>query len=451
MATHASEHVLQIIQDSVIETKNVEKILREDGTKMINSFEVIKNLGKGAFGKVKLCRDTSDPDERLYAIKIMDKNVLKKKRQGLSNMLQAVQKEIAIMKKLSHPNCVRMYEVIDDPTSSKLYLRLEFVTGGQCMEAANGTQPLPLETAKKYFADMIIGLEYLHHNHILHRDIKPENLLVCKETGRLKLADFGVSQHLESDDGDDGDMITKSAGTPAFMAPECCVPGAFHGKLADIWAAGISLYFFVHGRCPFISSNVMQMYDKIREEEIEYDASLPADLVDLLKKLLAKDPADRIRIPQIKQHAWFLSHRGGEQPERVTVTQTEVRSAFTLTMKVMLLVKIQMQLKRHLTAARTTIAARSGPAHQAAEGEEEGAGPTDRLVPQQHAVPALIGAVIPEGMQELEDSDAEDDAAAAITDELAAAVEQADASGNLHLAHPDMSHRPQKQGSCSQQ
>ena len=74
--------------------------------------QIVKVLGKGAFGKVKLCKDTRDG--KLYALKIMDKNVLKKKRQGLSNMLQSVQKEIAIMKKLNHKNCVIMYEVRPD-------------------------------------------------------------------------------------------------------------------------------------------------------------------------------------------------------------------------------------------------------------------------------------------------------------------------------------------------
>ena len=75
MAVEAGEHALDLIQDAVVETKNVQKILRDDGSKMINSFEVIKNLGKGAFGKVKLCRDTKQEEGGLYAIKIMDKNV----------------------------------------------------------------------------------------------------------------------------------------------------------------------------------------------------------------------------------------------------------------------------------------------------------------------------------------------------------------------------------------
>lgn len=116
-------------------------------------------------------------------------------------MLENVQKEIAIMKKINHPNCVQMYEVIDDPTNNKLYIRLEYVEGGQCMEAANGTPPLSVDLAKSYFIDLICGLEYIHFNHILHRDLKPENLLVTKE-GILKLADFGVSSPLENEDDD---------------------------------------------------------------------------------------------------------------------------------------------------------------------------------------------------------------------------------------------------------
>lgn len=237
----------------------------------------------------------------------------------MSNMLQSVQKEIAIMKKLNHVNCVRMFEVIDDPTSHKLYLRLEFVSGGQCMPSANHTTPLPLDTAQGYFADLILGLEYLHHNHVLHRDIKPENLLVCKETGRLKLADFGVSQFVNAES--EGDLISKSAGTPAFMAPESCVPGAFHGKLADIWAAGVSLYFLVHGKCPFICANVLQLYDMIREQEITYDAGLPVPLLDLLQKMLEKDPAQRMRIEQIKQHPWFRHPQHEVAPSTVVITQ----------------------------------------------------------------------------------------------------------------------------------
>lgn len=376
----------------VTETTSLEKVKRDDGTKMINSFEVIKALGKGAFGKVKLCKDSHDG--HLYAIKIMDKTVLKKKRQGMSNMLESVKKEIAIMKKLSHPNCVRMYEVIDDPSQSKLYLRLEYVEGGQCMPSNNGTKPLPIATAQKYFVDLVNGLEYLHHNHILHRDLKPENLLVDAE-GALKLADFGVSQHFGGGDGDDDDMINKSAGTPAFMPPECCVPGAFHGRLADIWSAGISLYFMVHGKCPFVCPNVLQLYDMIKDDPIVYDEKLPPDCLDILKKILEKDPAKRLTMAGIKAHPFYTAACPEPQPlgAQVRVTEQEIRSALTLSQQVVLMVRMKAMMKGRLASARDVIAQRS---HSLGEGGAE--------------ISAAPSTPVPEGMQVLHDSDDEKEA-----------------------------------------
>jgi len=85
-----------------------EEAWRDTGA--VSAVQVLDSLGKGAFGKVKLCKDI-DTDET-FAIKIMDKTVLKKKRQGMSNMLESVMKEIAIMKKLNHVNCVRIFEVL---------------------------------------------------------------------------------------------------------------------------------------------------------------------------------------------------------------------------------------------------------------------------------------------------------------------------------------------------
>jgi len=341
----------------VVETSSVDRVKKEDGTKMINSFEVIKLLGKGAFGKVKLCKDINDG--KMYAIKIMDKMMLKKKRQGMTNMLESVKKEIAIMKKLNHQNCVRMFEVIDDPGQSKLYLRLEFVEGGQCMASDNGSPPLEPEIAQKYFVDMINGLEYLHHNRILHRDIKPENLLVTKPGGLLKLADFGVSQYIE--DGDD--LITKSAGTPAFIPPECCQTGPFRGKLADIWSAGISLYFFLHGSCPFVCANMMQLYEMIQNDPIVYKEGVGGDVLDILKGILNKDPAQRMDIAAIKSHPYYASKAGTTAPqdmgEPVTVTEDEVNNAMTLTDKVVLMVRISKVMKNRLKNVREAIALRN--------------------------------------------------------------------------------------------
>lgn len=101
---------------------------------------------------------------------------------------------------------------------------------------------------------------------------------------------------LETDD----DLITKSAGTPAFMAPECCQAGAFHGKLADLWACGCTLFFFVHGRVPFVNTNVFELYEDIQHKEIEYDQTLPVDLSDLLHNMLERDPGARFPVSNLR-------------------------------------------------------------------------------------------------------------------------------------------------------
>lgn len=258
-------------------------------------------LGKGAFGKVKKVRDGAGEH---YAMKIMDKTVLKKKRQGMQTMLDSVMREIAIMKVLDHRNCVRLHEVINDPAESKLFLRLEFAAGGACMPAENGADPIPIDTARRYWSDLIHGVEFLHSMRIAHRDIKPENLLL-DAGGTLKLADYGVSETWAADKDD---MVTKSAGTPAFMDPAAISGnGPFSARAADLWAAAVTLYFFVHGRCPFIEPNVVRLFAAIQEQPIAFDEGLPPPLFALLRALLEKEPAHRPTLQAVKEHEWFLA------------------------------------------------------------------------------------------------------------------------------------------------
>lgn len=107
-------------------------------------------------------------------------------------------------------------------------------------------------------------MKFIVHNHeIVHRDIKPDNLLLAKD-GTLKIVDFGVSEMFHKGD----DRMKKSAGSPAFMAPELCVAhhGEVSGKAADIWSMGITLYCLIYGRPPFVSHNLVELMAKIRDD-----------------------------------------------------------------------------------------------------------------------------------------------------------------------------------------
>lgn len=123
-----------------------------------------------------------------------------------------------------------MKEIIDDPESSKLFMVLEYCEGGEVKwKGLDGTPLLTLAETRKIFRDTLLGLEYLHHQGIIHRDIKPSNLLISGS--HVKIADFGCSHYSEAllaasaQDGEayvDDVELAKTAGSPAFFAPEMC-------------------------------------------------------------------------------------------------------------------------------------------------------------------------------------------------------------------------------------
>eukprot|EP00960_Hanusia_phi_P077351 768681-Hanusia_phi.AAC.5 len=118
------------ISRDLVDTQEVTE-RRQEGVDWINEFEVVKDLGMGSFGTVKLVRDSKSGN--LFAMKVFDKEKLRNKWIGATNMLEDVEKEIKILKLMDHPNCIKLYEVLDNPQDEKLFLRLEYCEGGQSM------------------------------------------------------------------------------------------------------------------------------------------------------------------------------------------------------------------------------------------------------------------------------------------------------------------------------
>lgn len=138
----------------------------------------------------------------------------------------------------------------------------------------------------------------MHAQGVVHRDIKPDNLLLT-EDNILKIVDFGVSEMFDKS----SDMFTaKVVGSPAFLPPELCVTkhGDISGTAADIWSMGVSLYCLRFGRIPFEQSGVLQLYEAIRNDHLEVPSDHEPEFIDLIKKLLEKDPAKRIRMAEIR-------------------------------------------------------------------------------------------------------------------------------------------------------
>ena len=168
--------------DNVVAENTVKKTVENKDSgqlKKLNQYTMHTLLGQGAYGQVYRA---SDDRGETVAIKVINKSVLKKKRMGPqgSSALDTLAREIAVMKKINHPHCVQLFEVIDDPKAEKVYLVMELLTGGEVMHKDNlppDKEHLPEDAARQIFRDLVIGLEYLHAQGILHRAIKPENLV----------------------------------------------------------------------------------------------------------------------------------------------------------------------------------------------------------------------------------------------------------------------------------
>ncbi|KAJ9698153.1 hypothetical protein PVL29_007305 [Vitis rotundifolia] len=240
--------------------KETHKLIRsedENGNKMINEYVREYKIGSGSYGKVVLYRSLKDGNH--YAIKAFHKSHLLKLRVAPSETAMTdVLREVLIMKMLNHPNIVNLIEVIDDPSTDHFYMVLEFVEGKWVCEGSGPPGGIGENTARKYLRDIVSGLIYLHAHNIVHGDIKPDNLLVTR-TGTVKIADFSVSQVFE----DDNDELRRSPGTPVFTAPECCLGLTYHGKAADTWAVGVTLYCMVLGQYPFLGDSLQDTYDKV--------------------------------------------------------------------------------------------------------------------------------------------------------------------------------------------
>lgn len=163
---------------------------------------------------------------------------------------------------------------------------------------------LTFSSVKFYAAQLVLALEHLHKNNIIYRDLKPENVLIDKK-GFIKVTDFGLSKENILD----SHAAKSFCGTPEYLAPEI-IKNEGHGKPVDWWSLGSIIYEMLTGIPPFYCKDREKLFDSIKNKEVQYPEYLSDEVIDLMKKLLVKDPDKRLGsgpngAEDIKNHPFF--------------------------------------------------------------------------------------------------------------------------------------------------
>ena len=263
----------------------------------ISHYEIGKIIGKGAYATVKICKNKITQEKfamKIYEKKILNDNIKKK----------CILREIEILKKLNHPNIVKLYDTII--SDKNILLIQELVNGISLRDFYNKEIRNQRNISeKKYkiltliFKQIFSAFDYIHKKNIFHRDIKLENILLTKNY-EIKIIDFGFGLY------NPRNYLQKFfCGTPNYMAPEIIMKKEYDCQKADMWSLGILLYKLFCADFPFKGKDEKDLYRHIIKGKYKIKEYVPDLIKIIIDKILRPKPYQRINCDQILQSHWF--------------------------------------------------------------------------------------------------------------------------------------------------
>ncbi|KAM6142278.1 rho-associated protein kinase 1 isoform 2-T2 [Phoenicopterus ruber ruber] len=277
-------------------------------------YEVVKVIGRGAFGEVQLVRHKSS--RRVYAMKLLSKFEMIKRSDSAFFW-----EERDIMAFANSPWVVQLFYAFQD--DRYLYMVMEYMPGGDLVNLMSNYD-VPEKWARFYTAEVVLALDAIHSMGFIHRDVKPDNMLLDK-AGHLKLADFGTCMKMNKE----GMVRCDTAvGTPDYISPEVLKSqggDGYYGRECDWWSVGVFLYEMLVGDTPFYADSLVGTYSKIMNHKNSLTFPDDSEISKEAKNLICAFLTDReVRlgrngVEEIKRHLFFKNDQWAWETLRDTV------------------------------------------------------------------------------------------------------------------------------------
>ncbi|XP_009469508.1 PREDICTED: rho-associated protein kinase 1 [Nipponia nippon] len=277
-------------------------------------YEVVKVIGRGAFGEVQLVRHKSS--RRVYAMKLLSKFEMIKRSDSAFFW-----EERDIMAFANSPWVVQLFYAFQD--DRYLYMVMEYMPGGDLVNLMSNYD-VPEKWARFYTAEVVLALDAIHSMGFIHRDVKPDNMLLDK-AGHLKLADFGTCMKMNKE----GMVRCDTAvGTPDYISPEVLKSqggDGYYGRECDWWSVGVFLYEMLVGDTPFYADSLVGTYSKIMNHKNSLTFPDDNEISKEAKNLICAFLTDReVRlgrngVEEIKRHLFFKNDQWAWETLRDTV------------------------------------------------------------------------------------------------------------------------------------
>uniref|UniRef100_A0A673M641 non-specific serine/threonine protein kinase n=1 Tax=Sinocyclocheilus rhinocerous TaxID=307959 RepID=A0A673M641_9TELE len=265
-----------------------------------DDYEVVKVIGRGAFGEVQLVRHKAT--RKVYAMKLLSKFEMIKRSDSAFFW-----EERDIMAFANSNWVVQLFYAFQD--DRYLYMVMEYMPGGDLVNLMSNYD-VPEKWARFYTAEVVLALDCIHSMGFIHRDVKPDNMLLDK-AGHLKLADFGTCMKMNKD----GMVRCDTAvGTPDYISPEVLKSqggDGYYGRECDWWSVGVFLYEMLVGDTPFYADSLVGTYSKIMNHKNALTFPDDSDISKDAKSLICAFLTDReVRlgrngVDEIKRHSFF--------------------------------------------------------------------------------------------------------------------------------------------------